>query len=385
MKTLIKKYKALFILPLGLLPFIVLIFYILGGASADENENVETKAIGVNYQLPDANRDISILDKQEAYQQVKVDEPMEQIKIEVDTALPKTPLELTEKVPVEQSNELLMAHVKRQELLSREALQLQTEDAPTGLRTSAQRQATARSSKTRSHRGIRTYQASAREEARTADKRTYQPGVELDDLTELVDAHEQLMRQNDSLSRQLTTVPLPGPVQPVKRKSFVVELTAKQGFEQPSVDNQSIKAQVVQNTKVLTGNRVMLRLIQDTQVNGRTIRKGTLIYALCKTDNERLQLLITSLPYQEDFIPVSLSAYDLDGIKGLYVPDNVNRKVYKDVAGGVNPSVLFSASDDPLSYMGVNAAANLSKTVIKRVKLKRVYLRQNSVLILKND
>ncbi|WP_430817214.1 conjugative transposon protein TraM [Carboxylicivirga sp. RSCT41] len=399
MKTQIKKYKALFILPLGLLPFIVLIFYILGGASGEKSEAVKNDLVGVNYQLPDANRDIAILDKQEAYRQIKEDEPLEPIDIEVDTAQALTLLELTENLPEEHTNEVLMAHVKKQEQLSRKALKLQAQDEATRKATiergelsdntinknSHGRQSSGSYARNVGNKSHETRETSSREKLRYVRQNSYQSDIELDELTELVDAHEQLMRQNDSLSRQLSKPSVATHPKQAKRESFDVQLKTTQGFEQASFQAKSIKAEVVQDTKVLTGNRVMLRLINNTRVNGIDINKGTLVYGLCKTDNERLQLLITSIPHQDDYIPVNLSAYDLDGIKGLYVPHNVNRKVYKDVASGVNPSVLFSASDDPLSYMGVNAAANLSKTVVKRVKLKRVYLRKNSVLILKNE
>jgi hypothetical protein len=207
--------------------------------------------------------------------------------------------------------------------------------------------------------------------------------IELEELEELIVEHERLIRQNDSLSKQLQKSQAIKQSRP--QAGFEVQLKTTIGFEQASIPAKSIKAQVVEDTKVLSGNRVMLRLMSDTRINGLTISEGTIIYGLCKTANERLQLQITSLPFQDHFLPVSLSAWDLDGIKGLYVPDNVNRKVYKDVAGDVNPSVLFTPGDNPLSYMGVNAAADLSKTMIKRVKLKRVYLRKNTVLILKND
>ncbi|MCT4648453.1 MAG: conjugative transposon protein TraM [Carboxylicivirga sp.] len=387
MKTQIKKHKALFILPLGLLPFVILIFYILGGGSGASNEATITKQGGANYQLPDANRDITILDKQEAYRQIKEEEPREPVSLNVDTTQTLTPLELTENTPSVDVNKVLLAHVKKQEQLSRQALQKQVQSSQSGRATDKQKQL----ARTDQPGSVSSINERAKRQAehgtptpqvRTAQKTT----IELEELSELVDEHERLIRQNDSLSKQLHKAQLTNQrklLQP--ETSFKVRLKASIGFEQTAPRTTSIKAQVAEDTKVLSGNRVILRLICDTQVNGMTISKGTLVYGLCKTDNERLQLLITSLPYQDSFLPVKLSAYDLDGIKGLYVPDNVNRKVYKDVAGDVNPSVLFTPGDNPLSYMGINAAADLGQTMVKRVKLKRIYLRKNTVLILKND
>ncbi|WP_430811069.1 MULTISPECIES: conjugative transposon protein TraM [unclassified Carboxylicivirga] len=385
MKTQIKTNKALFILPLGLLPFVVLIFYILGGASGQNKQTTPNDNGGANYQLPDANRNIAIMDKQEAYEQISAEEPQKPVKLNIDTTQVLTPLEVTEKVPAVNVNEVLLAHVKRQEQLSRQALQNQTQ----GIH---QKREESLSEATKTHSQISGN--SVRRQVRKQTIKRTSPSkvsmgdgssIELEELTELVDAHERLMQQNDSLSRQLHQAQIIVNQQSQKQTFFEVQILSSGGFEPRELLSSSIKAQVVEDSKVLSGNRVMLRLLNDTYINGKIIPTGTLIYGLCKTDNERLQLLVCSVPYQDEFLPVSLSAYDLDGIRGLYVPDNVNLRVYKDVAGDVNPSILMTPSDNPLSYMGVSAAADLSKTMIKRVKLKRVYLRKNTVLILKND
>ena len=384
MKAQIKKHKALFILPLGLLPFVVLIFYIMGGGSGEPDKASISNQGGANYQLPDANRDIAILDKQEAYRQIKEEEPQKALHLNIDTSQTQTPLELTENVASVDVNEVLLAHVKKQEQLSREALQNKAQGVDSGrdekeLKTLVQ---------SRQQKNIRSNHQHTKKQT-TPPRQTTQvhlgqgTTIELEELEELIDEHERLIRQNDSLSKQLNKSQIIKQSRP--QAGFEVQLKTTIGFEQASIPLKSIKAQVVEDTKVLSGNRVMLRLMSDTRINGLTIPEGTIIYGLCKTANERLQLQITSLPFQDQFLPVSLSAWDLDGIMGLYVPDNVNRKVYKDVAGDVNPSVLFTPGDNPLSYMGINAAADLSKTMIKRVKLKRVYLRKNTVLILKND
>jgi conjugative transposon TraM protein len=384
MKTQIKKHKALFILPLGLLPFVVLIFYILGGGSGESDKPSISNQGGANYQLPDANRDIPILDKQEAYRQIKEEEPQKALQLNIETSQTLTPLELTENVASVDVNEVLLAHVKKQEQLSREALQNKTQDVHSGRdEKESKTHVETWKKKDISSNHQRTRKQTVSPKQTTQVRMGQGTTIELEELEELIDEHEHLIRQNDSLSKQLQKS------QAIKKSrpqtGFEVQLKSTIGFEQASLPVKSIKAQVVEDTKVLSGNRVMLRLMSDTRINDLTIPEGTIIYGLCKTTNERLQLQITSLPYQDHFLPVSLSVYDLDGIKGLYVPDNVNLKVYKDVAGDVNPSELFTPGDNPLSYMGINAAADLSKTMIKRVKLKRVYLRKNTVLILKND
>jgi len=70
MKTILKQNKALFILPLILLPFVVLIFYILGGGNPTENAGQNNpQNEGANYSIPQAESSIEIADKLEAYEQ----------------------------------------------------------------------------------------------------------------------------------------------------------------------------------------------------------------------------------------------------------------------------------------------------------------------------
>jgi hypothetical protein len=378
MKKQIKQHKALFILPLALLPFIVLIFYILGGGSPVSDTSQSTSPGGANYQLPDANRDIAIMDKQEAYRQMGEETVLKPIQLDIDTTAALNPLELTENVPEEQINEVLLAHVKKQEAQSREALRGQSHLTPQS--SSTRRDNSTAEPVVKEPEANRTYSNSSRVLRSTQ----ISGDMEQQTLRYLIEEHERLLRQNDSLNHQLQKTIATEQKMEVEAR-VGVQVNTNSGFKPVIQTWQSIKARVVEDTKVLSGNRVMLQLMNDAVIGDKTIRKGTLVYGLCKTEHERLQLVIASLPYRDAFLPVKLSAYDLDGIRGLYVADNVQRKVYKDVAGDVNPSVLLPPSDNPLSYLGVSAAADLSKTMVKRVRLKRVYLRKNTVLILKND
>ena len=73
MKSYLNKNKALLFLPMALLPFVILIFYVLGGGenAKKENRNNENRENqeGANYLLPEAEKSIEIFDKLEAYEQ----------------------------------------------------------------------------------------------------------------------------------------------------------------------------------------------------------------------------------------------------------------------------------------------------------------------------
>ena len=75
MKAYLKRNKPLLFLPLVLIPFIVLIFYVLGGGEKQEKEEQKQKekqtAKGANYTLPDADKSVAIYDKMDNYSSKK--------------------------------------------------------------------------------------------------------------------------------------------------------------------------------------------------------------------------------------------------------------------------------------------------------------------------
>ena len=391
MKTLIKENKGLFILPLLPIPFLVLIFYVMGGGTGSqeivENSNIK----GANYQLPDADRNIDILDKREAYRQIETQEPMREVRLNVDTVSASTLVHKIKDLPGENVNEVLMEHVKKQGKVTRKALGEKTEkESKTKPKTNHQ------STQHREKRKVsRSYNNNPK---RTGTKSTlpqktpisgYSHVMGIEEVEGMFNEHEKLILHNDSLTRQVQQLQkLQQEVQKKQQKEeeyHQVSLKTNMGFGVTRNLPTQIKAQIIEDTKVMSGNRVMMRLLKDVQIKGRTIGANTIIYGICKTDDERLQIYVSSIQGEGEYLSVSLNAYDLDGMRGLYVPDNVVRKVYKDVAGGMNASLMLQAQDNPLAYMGMDAANDITKSMFKRVRLKKVYLRKNTVLVLKNN
>ena len=81
---------------------------------------------------------------------------------------------------------------------------------------------------------------------------------------------------------------------------------------------------------------------------------------------------MTQIPVQDNFLPVDLSIHDLDGMEGLYVPDNAARKVAKEVGSSTNTSSMFGVTGNPLTYAGVLAADRTAQSLLRMVRLKKV-------------
>jgi hypothetical protein len=98
-----------------------------------------------------------------------------------------------------------------------------------------------------------------------------------------------------------------------------------------------------------------------------------------------LHIHVTQVPVHDNFLPVDLSIHDLDGLAGLYVPDNAARKVAKEVGSSTNTSSLFGVTADPLTYAGVRAADRTAQSLFKMARLKKVTIKKNTLVYLINQ
>lgn len=98
-----------------------------------------------------------------------------------------------------------------------------------------------------------------------------------------------------------------------------------------------VKATFLKNEKLNSGQRVIIRLVQDlTLSDGTVIPANTHITGTCSF-NRRLKIDVKMLHYGGRMFPCDLSIYDNDGTEGLYcpitTPDEKGKKTVKDVAG----------------------------------------------------
>jgi conjugative transposon TraM protein len=375
MKNLLKKNKALFLLPLAAIPFLALIFHSLGGGKGEVQEKShDTEAVqGANYSIPEAEKSIEIFDKMEAYQQqANFRDELTQSTWDPDSSnnivqvhKDSTAVELSDLA--QQNHQLpenLLAHIKQKEQELRKEL-AEPEQQPERKTVSKRRQS--------------SYTAKV-------EKQTVQPSTGIEELEKVFDENIELNRQNDSLKFDLQ--------QSKKRlakleqnQSILFSLDKRQasGFTGKEARGALIKAEIYETTTVLNGNRVKLRLLEDTWLNEKKVPRNTFIYGICNIKNERLHIEISQMPTGKYFLPVKLAIHDLDGLPGLYVPDNVARKVTQEVGASTNTSSMLGVTNNPLTYAGIRAADRTAQTLLKRVRLKKVTVKKNTLVYLINQ
>lgn len=390
MKTYLKKNKALFILPLILLPFVVLIFYILGGGNPTENggqNNPQNE--GANYSIPQAESSIEITDKLEAYEQQNERASTRDYGIlaNMDSLNNQgQPLILPEDSVVGEYSEdevvnanisnNLLAHIKQKEAeINRELY------AP----ESNQAQSIARSEKSsNSGIGMNTSKYEVPVKPHPTPVALQKTGIE--ELDQVFEENVVLTRQNDSLKQSLEWMQQQQLEQQKKENAkFTLEKKSGSAFQKQESTGDLIQAEIYETTTVLDGNRVKMRLLEETWINGIRIPENTFIYGICKVSNERLHITITQLPVENNFLSVELVIHDLDGMTGLYVPGNAARKVTREVGSSTNTSSIFGMTDNPLTYAGIRAADRTAQTLLRRVRLKKVTVKKNTLVYLINQ
>ena len=111
----------------------------------------------------------------------------------------------------------------------------------------------------------------------------------------------------------------------------------------------------VRDQKLVNGQRVTLRLLEDLTVDGVSIPANTHLSAICKI-GDRLELSVRSLELGGRIVPLSLEAYDGDGLPGIYCPETSAAKNSR------------KASDDAISTAGRTfggLVGDIANTVIR--------------------
>ena len=389
MKAFLKRNKPLLFLPLVLIPFIVLIFYILGGGTKRKNEKEQQKqqqaAKGANYTLPDADISVAIYDKMDNYSSRKEvttshdyniageadsltagENPEEETLSEERLFSDKRHLYKNDPVPeMEQEPSVdLLAHIRQKEQTVREDLE---------------------NSQSKSGNNKPEQQMDAVKETTGKKASPELPVTGIEELDKVFRQNSKLAKQNDSLNIRLKESTAKNEkLEAEKNKRSTLEKSGKSGFKPKDTAVPVIEAEVYETTTVLTGNRVKLRLLEEAWLNGVKIPANTFLYGTCEVSNERLQVEVQQIPVGEKFVPVAITVCDLDGLPGLYVPDNASRKVAKEVGSSANTSSMFEVSNNPLTYMGMQAADRTAQSLLKMIRIKKVTVKKNTLVYLIN-
>ena len=153
-----------------------------------------------------------------------------------------------------------------------------------------------------------------------------------------------------------------------------------------------IQAIIDEDIKAVDGSRVRLRLLDDVEIDGKTVRRGTYLYATVSGfSSGRVKGSINSILVNDALVKVSLSLYDTDGLEGLYVPESQFRETGKDVASSAmsgNLSMNTGGYGNSLAQWGMQAVQNAyqktSNAISKAIRKNKVKLKYGTFVYLVN-
>ena len=97
--------------------------------------------------------------------------------------------------------------------------------------------------------------------------------------------------------------------------------------------------------KLSSGGRITLRLLEDMVVDGVKIPKNAPLSGVCSISDRRLDIKVNAMKIGDRIYTLDLTAYDTDGLPGLYCPQtNANRTLKQGTseAGQIVRSALQS-------------------------------------------
>ena len=177
--------------------------------------------------------------------------------------------------------------------------------------------------------------------------------------------------------------------QPMADSTFMQEYGSKErhlGFHsalaQPSsVQRHTLPVVVDHTTTLREGNYVALRLLESAHIGELRIPRQSLLIAQAKLGGNRLHLLVKSIEIGGRIIPVKLSAYDLDGQEGIYIPGaeqvSALKEVGANIGGSVGTSFTFasSAKDQIISEAARGVMQGASQLLQKKLRTLQVTLK----------
>jgi len=149
-------------------------------------------------------------------------------------------------------------------------------------------------------------------------------------------------------------------------------------------ENSFIKAVIDENNKGLLGSRIRFRLLEDIFVGNRKIDKGSILYGqISGFSMQRVDLKIVSLFSRGEIFPVNLSIYDVDGMKGLYVPQSVFRDMIREMgSNSVQGTQMDIGGQGFFTSIGSKLFTSTSKSIANLIKTNKAKLKYNSYVFL---
>lgn len=130
-------------------------------------------------------------------------------------------------------------------------------------------------------------------------------------------------------------------------------------------DRNTVWACVNSTQTLVNGQNVKLRLLEPVEAGGLELPENSLITGIAQIQGERLQIFIHSLENNGNIIPVQLTAYDVDGQQGLFIPGSAETTALKEITASMGRDAGTSISITQGTTAGQQLAADVGRSLIQ--------------------
>ncbi|MGV8135954.1 MAG: conjugative transposon protein TraM [Mangrovibacterium sp.] len=156
----------------------------------------------------------------------------------------------------------------------------------------------------------------------------------------------------------------------------------------PESKQTFIKAIIDEEVTGYAGYRIRIRLLEDILVGEMLLAKGTCLYATIDGFSaQRVTLSIRSVLRNDQILPVNLDIYDMDGMKGLYVPESAFREFTRQLGSnsfqGMNMTTSGTEEQSRFLMSGVQKAfRSTSQAIAQAIRKNKVKIKYSTYVYL---
>jgi conjugative transposon TraM protein len=417
---MLRQRKILLVMPLLVLPFLTIIFWVLGGGKMDAANSSVTEKKGFNIKLPDANLKEGLnLDKMHYYDQAALDSS------KLEALINKDPNYLSSTFPEDSVASSGASYNRTPSGNGSKGLNALLYRDPNEVKVHEKLEALQRAINTpvapTPRRNASTYPESSGSELPSEDinrleemmesmnTQDNEPDPELKQLSGMLESildiqHPDRVQQKlrkisesqrgkvfsiassigDTSISSLQVIPVGTTVSSGRYKE-----NAFYSLDEPAVAGvlQNAVAAVIHETQtIVNGSTIKLRLNTAVYVNGVEIPKNNFLFGIASLQGERLVIKINSIRYKNALFPVDLTVYDLDGLHGIYMPGAINREVAKASADRSVQTLGVASLDDSWGAQAAGVGIEAAKTLFsKKAKLVKVVVKAGYQILLRDE
>ena len=155
------------------------------------------------------------------------------------------------------------------------------------------------------------------------------------------------------------------------------------GGDKDAAGERNTIAAVVHGEQVLVnGQSVRLRTTEAMRVGRHLIPRNTILTGAGRIAGERLEIVVTTVEYEGNIIPVEMTVHDSDGQQGIYIPGSMEVEAFKEIVGNMGSSLGSTinlnqqgAGEQLLTDLGRGVIQGTSQYVSKKAREVKVTLK----------